>query len=211
MRGNNGGCGRAIPAPIAPVPPTCTDIDECASNNGGCDPVSACTNTDGGFSCGECPAGYSGTGDTGCVDIDECASNNGGCSVDEACVNNVGAAVTCLSLLPVTFEYTGEIVTYTVPPNVNRIRIEAKGASGGTAENWDAGTSVGGFGGQVTAEVLVTALEPLIILVGAAPDGVSTRNGEGGGFAECGGSAGGGGGTFIGEVATTPQRPSQMF
>jgi hypothetical protein len=59
----------------------CTDINECATNNGGCDPLTACDNTIGGRTCGNCPAGYTGNGETGCVDVNECASSpckNGG-------------------------------------------------------------------------------------------------------------------------------------
>ncbi|HEX2678031.1 MAG TPA: EGF domain-containing protein [Polyangiales bacterium] len=39
----------------------CVDIDECASNHGGCDPVAICNNTPGTHSCA-CPAGYTGDG-----------------------------------------------------------------------------------------------------------------------------------------------------
>ena len=38
----------------------CKDINECVINNGGCDPRSTCTNTEGGFRCGPCPNGYTG-------------------------------------------------------------------------------------------------------------------------------------------------------
>jgi hypothetical protein len=41
------------------------DIDECATNHGGCDALTSCTNLPGSFECG-----YTGTGATGCVDID---------------------------------------------------------------------------------------------------------------------------------------------
>jgi hypothetical protein len=40
----------------------CTDINECAQNNGGCEIGAVCTNTDGGFVCNgtsRCPLGYS--------------------------------------------------------------------------------------------------------------------------------------------------------
>ena len=73
----------------------CTDIDECASNNGGCDKNAACSNSPGSFSC-SCKTYWSGDGKT-CSDIDECASNNGGCGAVGAykCTNNAGAAPTC--------------------------------------------------------------------------------------------------------------------
>jgi len=59
------------------------DIDECAEGTDNCDINAACTNTDGGFSCG-CNAGFEGDGIT-CTDIDDCASNpceNGGACTD---------------------------------------------------------------------------------------------------------------------------------
>merc|ERR1739838_686382 len=65
--------------------PTCADIDECATNNGGCGDAKfwSCTNND-------CAAPT-------CADIDECATNNGGCgdATFYSCTNNVGAAPTC--------------------------------------------------------------------------------------------------------------------
>ncbi len=45
----------------------CNDVDECATNNGGCDPRTTCTNTPGYRSCGPCPAGFAGDGVQGCV------------------------------------------------------------------------------------------------------------------------------------------------
>ena len=68
----------------------CADVDECATNNGGCDALTTCTNTPGGFICGHCPSGYNGTGATGCTDIDECVTNNGGCDALTTCTNTVG-------------------------------------------------------------------------------------------------------------------------
>jgi len=38
-----------------------TDVNECATNNGGCSANAECTNTDGGFSC-SCRPGYHGNG-----------------------------------------------------------------------------------------------------------------------------------------------------
>lgn len=39
----------------------CEDVDECLTNNGGCHPRAACTNTDGSFKC-LCETGYKGDG-----------------------------------------------------------------------------------------------------------------------------------------------------
>jgi hypothetical protein len=46
---------------------SCVDVDECATDHGGCDPLTLCSNTTGGRLCGACPSGYGGTGDTACV------------------------------------------------------------------------------------------------------------------------------------------------
>ena len=45
----------------------CVDIDECLTGNGACDPLVTCTNTEGSRICGDCPEGYTGTGDTACM------------------------------------------------------------------------------------------------------------------------------------------------
>src|SRR4051812_29831083 len=63
----------------------CADIDECATDNGGCG-TEKCANTPGGWTCGiNCPAGFTGTPATGCVDINECAVENGGCDAKTLC------------------------------------------------------------------------------------------------------------------------------
>jgi hypothetical protein len=69
----------------------CVDVDECATGNGGCDALTACTNTPGARTCGACPAGYTGDGETGCTDIDECLTGNGGCDALTACTNTPGS------------------------------------------------------------------------------------------------------------------------
>jgi fibulin 1/2 len=70
------------------APSICADIDECATNNGGC--AQTCTNTVGGFTC-SCGPGYvldanGYTCDT--TDVNECALTNGGC--EQSCTNTVG-------------------------------------------------------------------------------------------------------------------------
>ncbi|XP_066300020.1 uncharacterized protein [Branchiostoma lanceolatum] len=70
-------------------PPTCTDVDECASPNGGCGQNMICTNTIGSYLC-SCLVGYHlETGSSSCEDVDECAVENGGC--DQICTNEIGS------------------------------------------------------------------------------------------------------------------------
>src|SRR5690348_4570853 len=69
----------------------CIDINECATNNGGCSTNATCTNVVGSYTC-SCRAGFTGNGLT-CVDINECATNNGGCSSSPfvTCTNTLGS------------------------------------------------------------------------------------------------------------------------
>lgn len=76
--------------------PTCTDVDECLTNHGGCDALVTCTNTIGSRTCGACPGGYTGNGVSGCVDIDECGGSP--CHRYATCANQPGSyACSCLA------------------------------------------------------------------------------------------------------------------
>jgi hypothetical protein len=66
------------------------DTDECGIDNGGCDPLTTCIDTPDSRTCGPCPSGYSGSGDTTCTDIDECTMNHGDCDPRVTCVNAPG-------------------------------------------------------------------------------------------------------------------------
>ncbi len=57
-----------IPADAVPTPPG-PSAGSCQLNNGGCDPLTSCTDTAAGRLCGRCPAGYSGSGDTVCFPV----------------------------------------------------------------------------------------------------------------------------------------------
>jgi len=80
-----------------------------------------------------------------------------------------------------TYNYTGSMQTFIVPPGVTTLTIEVNGAQGG---NGNAG--IGGNGAQMTGEFTVTPGQVLNILVGQQPTG----------------SNGGGGGTFVVDQAT---------
>uniref|UniRef100_A0A4W3K7X0 Cubilin n=1 Tax=Callorhinchus milii TaxID=7868 RepID=A0A4W3K7X0_CALMI len=70
------------------------DIDECSLLDGPCSktPPVNCTNTEGSYSCGDCPAGWRGNGHS-CQDVNECETSNGGCSQDPMvlCLNTMGS------------------------------------------------------------------------------------------------------------------------
>ena len=69
----------------------CRDVDECAADNGGCDPLAACVNLVGSYECGACPEGYRGHGSTGCDDVDECSrSFDPPCDELVTCTNTPG-------------------------------------------------------------------------------------------------------------------------
>lgn len=85
---------------------TCTDVDECAVDNGGCDLRTKCTNIPGSHTCGDCPAGMMGNGYAGCVEPSACATNNGGCDARTNCTDAGGGGTTC-DACPAGFSGTG--------------------------------------------------------------------------------------------------------
>jgi len=68
------------------------DINECATNNGGCDQLSTCINLSPGWMCGPCKTGYNMTESGKCVDVDECTPTSPRvCNVTSYCINTIGA------------------------------------------------------------------------------------------------------------------------
>ncbi|KAK3257979.1 hypothetical protein CYMTET_32952 [Cymbomonas tetramitiformis] len=71
----------------------------CAEHNGGCDPLTNCTDlaleTGASTSCGGCPEGYIGSGDTICVDLDACLPES--CASGVECLDTPapGVGYTC--------------------------------------------------------------------------------------------------------------------
>jgi MYXO-CTERM domain-containing protein len=82
---------------------TCTDIDECATANGGCDAHATCANTTGSRAC-TCDTGYVGDGIT--CNVADCSVANGGCDANATCAVS-GATRTCTC----NTGYTGDGIT----------------------------------------------------------------------------------------------------
>ncbi len=85
-----------------------------------------------------------------------------------------------------TFNYSGSIVTYTVPAGVTKLTITAKGAQGG------GGVSRGGLGASMQGDFTVTPGQVLRILVGGQGAIYNSYNYSGGG------------GTFVTDNANQP-------
>jgi hypothetical protein len=83
--------GGKCPAGYVVKGDACEDVNECATNNGGCAEGTECMNTAGLWQCGtSCPPGFTGTPQSGCQDINECATGNGGCDTLTMCTNTRG-------------------------------------------------------------------------------------------------------------------------
>uniref|UniRef100_A0A8C7NTQ0 Stabilin 1 n=1 Tax=Oncorhynchus mykiss TaxID=8022 RepID=A0A8C7NTQ0_ONCMY len=63
----------------------CTEVNLCATGNGGCAQIANCTKTLPGERTCTCPEGYTGDG-VWCLEIDGCLVNNGGCSSIAECI-----------------------------------------------------------------------------------------------------------------------------
>ncbi len=72
---------------------TCSDVNECLTNNGGCDVNATCANTIGSLTCA-CKSGYSGDGKT-CSPVNSCLTSNGGCSANATCASTGPGTNTC--------------------------------------------------------------------------------------------------------------------
>ena len=102
---------------------------------------------------------------------------------------NVGVATTSGSI---DFDFTGDVQIFTVPPCVNSVSVELRGAQGGNSIYGD-----GGLGGLVDAEIAVFPGQTLYVYVGSQPtkQGSNAPGGwNGGGNTSTAPSAGGGGG-----------------
>ncbi len=64
--------------------------DECAAGTDLCSDQRACLPGPSGYTCGNCPAGYTNSGPHNCADIDECVQGTHGCDTHATCGNTTG-------------------------------------------------------------------------------------------------------------------------
>ncbi len=119
--------------------------------------------------------------DGSCAYEFDCAGVCGGASYIDSCGDCIDAN---MASGQVTFEYSGQIDTWTVPEGVTAVRIEARGAQGG---------GNGGRGAIMAGTVDVTPGDVLNILVGQEGETAPNQVGNGGG-----------GGTFVALADNTP-------
>jgi hypothetical protein len=119
------------------------------------------------------------------------------CDDSNACTTDTCDAVTGCNFAPIdptgsqTFNYSGSIVTFTVPACETTITIDAYGAQGGGA-----GAFAGGRGARMRGTFTVTPGQQLRILVGQAGAAAVNTEQQGGGA--------GGGGSFVTTAANAP-------
>ncbi|KAK3597613.1 hypothetical protein CHS0354_030160 [Potamilus streckersoni] len=85
--------GNDVLAPIQVQ--VCKDIDECTTNNGGCDINMNCVNTIGSYNCSYCKEGYMGNAVVGCYLADFCVSGAHDCKNSSKCVYIAPGVFTC--------------------------------------------------------------------------------------------------------------------
>ena len=127
-----------------------------------------------------------------CVDLDSDPDHCGACGspCDEGFFCDEG---TC-AVAEITFEYAGTMETWTVPPGVTEVQIDAWGAQGGGAIRCNASVfESGGLGGYAEGLLTVEPGDVLSILVGGQgePAGGIPTVGGGGAAGTYGGSGGG--------------------
>jgi hypothetical protein len=122
-----------------------------------------------------------------------CSGGAGGVSAPQ--VTNVGNDASHRQ----KFLFTGTEQTFTVPAGVTKVRVDAKGASGGGASGSQGSKVTAGRGGEVKATIPVAAGERLAIFVGGA--GVDGGSGGSGGSGGYNGGAPGGAESYGGEGA----------
>jgi hypothetical protein len=76
----------------------------CQVHHGGCDPLATCTVVGNRTVCGDCPPGYTGTGDTTCRSA--CLTQHGGCDALTTC--SVGSAGVVCGSCPSGYSGSGE-------------------------------------------------------------------------------------------------------
>ncbi len=144
----------------------------------------------GGYSGGATSGAIPFTGGGGGGSFNNGANQNNAVSTG---TGNGSVTITQLACIPspiaVNFSYTGAVQTWTVPPGVTTVNINAWGAQGGIVFASNANN-----GGNAQGDLAVTPGETLSIYVGGQGAGLTGGFNGGGGGVNGGGSGGSGGG-----------------
>jgi len=125
----------------SPTPGSCPVPNDCLLRNGGCDELVTCTDDGDTVTCGACPSGYTGDGDTGCVDINECDTANGGCDALTTCTNTPGSRI--CGPCPPTHTGNGEDGCVEIvgggicDPVITEIMYDTEGPEGSGSNIWE--------------------------------------------------------------------------
>ena len=101
----------------------------------------------------------------------------------------------------ITFNYTGDMSSWTIPSTTNELEVILYGAAGGG--NIDDNTDNGGLGGKISATLTVTGGETLYLFTGGK--GTDTQDTSNNDFANPGGYNGGGNGGYDNDNVNTIQ------
>ncbi|HEX4351635.1 MAG TPA: hypothetical protein VHZ95_01950, partial [Polyangiales bacterium] len=106
----------------------CRQATDCGSDNGGCDTLTQCTLSGGTRTCGACPGGYTGNGETGCAPLLSMLTPSIGVSITPQLASTVFDYE-----LDVPFAAQQLMLTPMVPDNV---RVEIDGTNVVAGSSW---------------------------------------------------------------------------
>ena len=110
----------------------------------------------------------------------------------------------------VTFPYTGDYYSWTVPAGVTSIDFDAQGAQGGSGFYQSSANNRGGFGGRIKGKLSVTPGSSFYLFVGGSGSKLTAGWNGGGSGNSSGASYFGGGGGGASDIRTTTAESTRV-